>query len=77
MFCCLLLGFYVAIVFSVICRRAQRQQHFAVTKLRESDAPLVRVVEPTDRESSRANFFKLCQFVSKGHHAFGTGWGRQ
>jgi hypothetical protein len=74
---CLPLGSYVAMVCGVTCHRAQQQQHCVATQLYESDAPLVRVVEPTEHESSRANLLRPCRVVSKGHHAFDTGWGRQ
>jgi hypothetical protein len=76
-FCCLPLGSYVAMVCGVTCRRTQPQQHFVVTQLRKSDALLVRVVEPTEHESSRANIFRPCRVVSKGHHSFDTRWGQQ
>jgi hypothetical protein len=52
------------VVCGVTCHRAQRQQHVIVAQLYKSDAPLVRVVEPTEYESSRAissDLVGLCQ----------------
>ena len=58
-------GSYAAVFCGVTCHRAQRQQHFVATRLRKSDAPLVRAVYPTEHESSRANL-RPCRAASKG-----------
>ena len=68
---------YVAVWCGVICCQAQLQQHLVVTTPHESDAPFVRVVDFAELQSSHANLLRRCRVVSKGHHYFDTGWGRQ
>jgi hypothetical protein len=60
----------VAVFCGVACHQAQQQQHFVVTQLHRSDAPLVRAVEPTEHESSRANLLRPCRAASKGDQSF-------
>jgi hypothetical protein len=55
------------------CRRALRQQHFVVTRLHKSDAPLVRAVEPTEQESSRAELLRPFQVCPRGTTPSTTG----
>ena len=57
-------------VCGVTCHRAQQPQHFVVTQLHKSDAPLVRAVKPTEDESSRANLLRPCRAASKGGQSF-------
>ena len=52
-------------VCGVTCHRAQQPQHFVVTQLHKSDAPLVRAVKPTEHESSRANLLRPCRAALK------------
>ena len=63
---CRPLGSYVSVFCGVICRRAQRPQHFVVTQLCESNAPLVRAIEPTQHESSCVNLFRPCRVCRRG-----------
>ena len=50
--------FLMAVCCGVTCRQTQRQQHFVMILLYESDAQLRRVFKPTEHESSSANLLR-------------------
>ncbi|KAF2467760.1 uncharacterized protein BDR25DRAFT_358477 [Lindgomyces ingoldianus] len=50
--------FLCGLVLGVTRHRTQRQQHFVVTQLHESNDPLWRAVESTEQESSSADLFR-------------------